>query len=285
MFHLTGQDDFATYAHGSKRIDYILCYAWVSDASIQGCYEPFQYRLKGDHHAMVIDFDTYLLFGNPTAILATPAQREFSSKDAGSNRKYIQARHAYLTQHHFASRLAQLNEAWDPKLAEQLDRDFQRASSSAAKSVRCKPNAPYVTKLANLHKEKNVLKQIISQHCTGIDLSSSIAHQVRDGHDFLVPETIPECKQCCCAAQKEIRVRKLEKDSVTLRREEQTRLHSEAIQCGDHETANAIKYHLAAERTKQMYPKTPVYPRNSENRNLPFRGSTGLHQLRLQTLH
>ena len=134
-----------------------------------------------------------------------------------------------------------------------MDRDFQRASSSASKSVRRKPNAPYITKLANLHKEKNVLKQIISQHRTGIDLSSSIAREDHDGHDFLVPETIFECQQHCHAAQKESR--KFEKDSVTLRREEQTRLRSKVIQCGDHETAKAIKYRLAAEQTKQMYQK------------------------------
>ena len=141
---------------------------------------------------MVVNFDTNLLFGNPTTTLTTPAQREFSSKDAGSNLKYIQNKHKYLTQHHFALRLAQLQEVWNPNLAEQLDRDFQRASFSAAKSVQRKPNAPYVTKLANLRKEKNVLKQILSQHCTGIDLSTSIAHQVCGGHNFLVPDTIPE---------------------------------------------------------------------------------------------
>ena len=87
---------------------------------------------------MVVDFDTHLLFGNPTTILTTPAQQEFSSKDAGSSRKYIQNKHKYLTQHNFASRLAHLQDAWDPNLAEQLDRDFQSASSSAAKSVRSK---------------------------------------------------------------------------------------------------------------------------------------------------
>ena len=73
----------------------------------------------------------------------------------------------------------------------------------------------------------------------GIDLSLCIACQIRDGHAFLVPEMIPECKQLCRSEQKEIR--KLEKDSVTLRRDEQTRLHREAIQRGDHETAKAIK--------------------------------------------
>ena len=201
MFHLTGPDDFANYACSSKRIDYILCDTWVSNTSLQGCYKPFQYRLKGDHHAMVIDFDTHLLFGNPTTTLPTLSQREFSSKDAGSNQKYIQQKHKYLTQHHFDSRLAHLQEAWDPALAKELDRDFQHASSSAAKSVCCKPHAPYVMKSAKLCKEKNVLKQVLSQHRTGIDLSSSIAHQVHDGNNFLLPTTIPECQQWCCEAQ------------------------------------------------------------------------------------
>ena len=48
--------------------------AWVSDASLQRYYEPFQYHLKGDHCAMVVNFDTHLLFGNPTTTLTTPAQ-------------------------------------------------------------------------------------------------------------------------------------------------------------------------------------------------------------------
>ena len=64
------------------------------------------------------------------------------------------------------------------------------------------------------NKEKNVLKQVLSQHLSGIDLSSSIAHQIRDGNDILLPATIPECQQRCCDAQQEIL--KLEKDSVAL---------------------------------------------------------------------
>ena len=180
-----------------------------------------------------------------------PQILQFSSKDTGSNRKYIQHKHQYLTQHHFDSHLAHLQETWDHTLAEHLDRDFQCASSSTAKSVCCKPHAPYVTKLAKLCKEKNVLKQVLSQHHTGIDLSSSIAHQVLDGNDFLLPATIPECQQWCCDTQQEIR--KLDKDSVTLQIEEQTQLRREAIQHGDHETAKAIKYRLDAEQTKQMY--------------------------------
>ena len=115
---------------------------------------------------------------------------------------------------HFDSHLAHIQETWDPALAEQLDRDFQHASSSVAKSVCHKPHVPYVTKLAKLCKEKNVLKQVLSQHRTGIDLSSSIANPVCDGNDFLLPATILECQQRCREAPQELS--KLEKDSVTL---------------------------------------------------------------------
>ena len=113
----------------------------------------------------------------------------------------------------------------------------------------------YVRKLAKLRKEKNLFKQLLSQHGTGIDLSSNIAHQVRDGNDFLLPATVLECKQWCREAQQEIR--KLEKDSVTLRIKERTKLCREAIQRGDHETAKAIKYRLVSEQTKRMYQKLP----------------------------
>ena len=107
--------------------------------------------------------------------------------------------------------------------------------------------------MAKLRKQKNVLKQVLSQHRTGIDLSPGIAYQVRDGYDFLLPANILECQQWCHEAQQEIH--KLEKDSVTLQIEEQTQLHREAIQRGDHETAKAIKYRLVAEQTKRMYQK------------------------------
>ena len=63
---IIGYDDFATYTRGTTRLDYVLCDGWVAECVIQGCYEPFCYRTKGDHRNMVVDFDTNLLFGSPT---------------------------------------------------------------------------------------------------------------------------------------------------------------------------------------------------------------------------
>ncbi|KAL7569758.1 hypothetical protein ACA910_005702 [Epithemia clementina (nom. ined.)] len=254
MLHLTGRDEFPTYQRGSTRIDYILCDPWIADTAQVGVYEPFQYRTKGDHRNLCVDFDLLQLFGHPTHNLATPVQREFSSKDTGNCRRYIDAKHRYLSNHHFSARLQSLSTSWDPNLAEQVDRDFQRASFHAAKIVKRKPNLAYVAKLANLRKEKHVLLRIISQSRNPfLDLADSIAFQAREGHDFLVPHTIHECQLRCRAVQQEIR--ELEKDHITHRRNEQLQRLHQATASGNTSQAKLIKRTIAAENTKAMYRK------------------------------
>lgn len=49
MFQWIRQDDFATYAQGKHRIDYILCNEWVSQALIAVCYKPFHRHTRGNH--------------------------------------------------------------------------------------------------------------------------------------------------------------------------------------------------------------------------------------------
>ena len=108
MFHLHGVDEFNTWIDGKARVDYVLCDAWVAESCLNGCYEPFKYRFKGDHRNIILDFNEDLLFGNPTYALHTQAQREFTSKDKKSNRKYIEFRHEYMTTHKAQERLEEL---------------------------------------------------------------------------------------------------------------------------------------------------------------------------------
>ena len=80
-YHLIGHDNFATYHQGTTRIDYILCDTHTATVVTTRGYEPFQYRIKGDHHAINIDFHIPTLFGNKNNSLQTPATREFYSTD------------------------------------------------------------------------------------------------------------------------------------------------------------------------------------------------------------
>ena len=159
---------------------------------------------------MILDFDENKLFGNPTYNLDVPSQREFSSKDKASNRVYIENRFKYCNDHHFEKRLEALKDKWDTAGAEKLDLDCQRACKHAAKQSQKKPNMVYVKKLAKLRVLKNVLLRVISQSKTGRNLSEAIAFQVRDGHDFRIPESVEECQKVCRETQSAIQ--KLESD-------------------------------------------------------------------------
>lgn len=103
MYQLIGHNNFNTHLRGSQRIDYILCTEHIADAAQAGCYEPFQYRVKGDHRSMIIHFDLLGLFGNPTHHIASPSQREFHSTDVTMGKKNISHKHKYLHNEKFSS--------------------------------------------------------------------------------------------------------------------------------------------------------------------------------------
>jgi hypothetical protein len=146
-----------------------------------------------------------------------------------------------------------LQENWNPALAEQLDADHQRACKSAASKCKKKPNIAYVKTIAALRTKKNVLLRVISQSKLGICMSESIAYQVRDGHNFRIPEDITACQVLLRTTRREISL--LEKDAVTHRDNEQQEALREATKKGDKTTAKAIKFKMVAETTKRMFRK------------------------------
>ena len=254
MLQLTGRTNFATYVKGTKRIDFVLCSDWIASAARQGCYEPFGHRTKGDHRSFMIDFNTVSLFGNDTQPLGSIATREFTSKDRSANRIYMQQKYKYLTQHNFEARLKAVKESFDPTMAEQLDRDFQRSGKVAAKRCKKKPtNTAYVKALAELRVKKNILLKTISQIRLRRSYASGIQHCYDKGIEFEIPSTLDECKTQLRSIQRQIT--EMTKTAISRRVNEQKARLQEAEQSGDKPTVKAIRHRIAAERTKQMYAK------------------------------
>lgn len=131
----TGIAKFSTYARGNQVLDYVLMDADLQPLIVNGCYEPFQFWTRGDHRTSILDLNFDMLFGTTRYQLATPQQREFVSTDLKSTHLYIKAKHQYLSQHNFESRLAAAESPvdWNPEVLESLDCDFQRSSQHAAK--------------------------------------------------------------------------------------------------------------------------------------------------------
>ena len=77
MRRVVGGDNFKTYNRGKRQLDYILCDQWIAKTLEAACYEPFYFRTKGDHRAIILDFNKIKLFGNETYELARPIDRQF----------------------------------------------------------------------------------------------------------------------------------------------------------------------------------------------------------------
>jgi hypothetical protein len=128
----------ATYARGTKRLDYILMSERCANA-VQTCgYEPFNHRLFSDHRGMFLDMNMQLLFGNQDNVLASMQYRDFHATDPKTITDYLQRVFTYLREHNFSERLQRLiaTAGTDHVLAEALDKDLTRACLSASAHCR-----------------------------------------------------------------------------------------------------------------------------------------------------
>ena len=250
-----GSTSFATFVNGHERIDYALCTPHVSTAVTKACYEPFKHRdIPNDHRNMVIDFNIERLFGNSTQQLGPIASRDFTSKDRSSNRVYIEQKYKFCVQHNFASRLDSLKENWNPRLAERLDRDFQRAGEHASRKCAKKPRGiPFVKQLASLRTRKNLLLKLISAAKWNKSFDSGILYTTRNQSVVNVPTTLEACQQECRIVQRQIR--EMTKDAVHHRHNALQAELNQAIASGNKQQSKALKHRMAAERTKAMYAK------------------------------
>ena len=57
-----GAEQVKTYLGGSRRIDLALSFPETAACITNIVYEPFHYRLCGDHRGLLIDFDEKWLF-------------------------------------------------------------------------------------------------------------------------------------------------------------------------------------------------------------------------------
>jgi hypothetical protein len=83
--------EFKTYNRGSRRIDFVLTPANIADKITNFVYEPFMYRLIGDHQGAHFNISERILSGNEQEKEYDPDGRSFSSKDPKAVTKYLQA--------------------------------------------------------------------------------------------------------------------------------------------------------------------------------------------------
>ena len=99
---------FKTYQRGSKVIDFALALLDIADRITNFVYEPFLYRIKGDHRAFYFDINENILFGNFKQPPFDPASRGFNSRDVKNAKVYLEKVHEILLEHDIFNRMQRL---------------------------------------------------------------------------------------------------------------------------------------------------------------------------------
>jgi hypothetical protein len=120
---------FKTHIRGSRTIDFALTFPDIADKVTNFVYEPFKYRLKGDHRAFYFDIGEKQLFGNNKDPVSEAEGRTFKSNDKKAVIKYLDAVHSHLDANNVFNRMKKLFESEAPnhEEAEILDSELTRA--------------------------------------------------------------------------------------------------------------------------------------------------------------
>jgi hypothetical protein len=147
-----------TYNQGSRRIDFVLTPATITDKKTNFVYKPFMYRLTGDHQGAHFDISERILFVNEQEKEYDPNGRSFSSKDPKAVTKYLQAVSDHLKHQNVFERIQKLMESECPnnEEAERIDKDITQACAHGANECRRHPIHYWSVELHELKRELSI---------------------------------------------------------------------------------------------------------------------------------
>ena len=189
----------ATYARGTKRIDFILISTTLVSKVKESGLLAFYDGIESDHRGMYVDFDTTLLFQDSTPHLYTQPSRKLSSKMPKAVNTYKTSLWKQLEAHNIPNRSKQIEMSADttrtndaPFILElnKIANTIQAAMLKAELDCNTIPAAPYSDQLANLNKVIRFWKIYKSGIKTKRDVSEQL-RQIRESlPSKLQPHTI-----------------------------------------------------------------------------------------------
>ena len=122
----------ATYARGTKCLDYALASPHVCKALKRAGYEAFNARVHSDHRGYYFDFDSTALFGTATQDLATRHKRGLVTSSIHHVTTYIRKKYKLLIQHNAFQQSTSLQHPGNRHShAKRIDLDVSVASLAA----------------------------------------------------------------------------------------------------------------------------------------------------------
>ena len=250
------KNEVATYARGTKRLDYIVCTPNLLSAVTSCGIEPFKEHILSDHRGLFIDWDETLLFGSTINPMAPKACRRLQSTNLIAKGNYILGFHKYCIKHNVFKRLTALQEHPYPSWSriEKLDKDITRAMLHAEKQCRYLGTDPWSPRLKQARLKVEIYKLALSSTRTGNDYTAQINSLLSSHTELLdLPTTASLIKPLLRVAQLELRGTL--KQAASERQKFLQTKQSQALSTNDPKEAAKWKQIKKAEEIKAMYAK------------------------------
>ena len=207
MYHKQHTQDFATYACGTRRIDFVLCTANVLPAVKHCGYTAFADVLHSDHRGLFIDFCTPPLFDDKPILMARASSRRLASSKDTDVKQYLikldsllKHRDLYLRSNHL------LQESFaDHQEAQQLDSDLTRFSLQAETSLPAAFDTDYSVDICHCRAIYKIRCLQLTQLSTHLSMQRKICQlQQLYQIDLSPPNSVDEAKQLLATARKHL---------------------------------------------------------------------------------
>jgi hypothetical protein len=132
------EDEPPTYAHGSRRLDYVFVTPGL-ETSVKRCVIlPYSDIIDLDHRCLYVDFNTTMLLGIDPAVLSPNPVQILHSRDTKGSEQYSGAVDHYMQDHRLEHRMSQLEEIEEPDIdkVEAIDRDISRSMEHGMNKIR-----------------------------------------------------------------------------------------------------------------------------------------------------
>ncbi len=261
----------ATYARGSKCLDYALASPEICEALRSAGYEEFNARIASDHRGYFFDFDTNALFGSETQVLASMSKRGMSASNVSQVTEYIRQKHRILTEHNVFKRVEKLmHQGNRHEQAERIDKDVLEGSLVAEGKVTRFGEPEWSVELVQARKLVSILIKQLSALRTGYDHTEILAKAL---NDLTTPIALPQSIADCSAELRKAKaiVREIITESYQ-RRDQERQRKIEALESSqntsDRKTALRLRRLKKAEDIKQLFKKLKHVRRKNDRRGV-----------------
>ena len=244
--------ELSTYKRGSRRIDFALVSQDIANMDTHMIYEPFDYRLSGDHRGFIIDIPM-AIFGTGCPPIYDPSGRGFQSNDRKAAATYLRAFYDHITEHDIINRIRTLikHDSPDHETAEAIDREITRAGKHAENQCRRRRRDYWNVDLHLAKLRLSVWIQYRRRTTRKLPTNTIIERAATFGIIIPPDTTIGHASQMISTLKAEIKQMRI--NSRAKRRDHLLDRANLAEDMEDHKVANILREMYRAERKNEVY--------------------------------